>query len=149
MGCCDTAYCFTWAIQVGQGEEYRVSDLDFCQGKCVSLQRTNGLISFSMEWLNSLFIEHSGPQAVIVLALICAVGLALGKIRFYGISLGVTFVFFAGIVAGHFGLSIDRQMLNYVESFGLVTLCMRWDCRWGRGFSVLSGKRASSSMCWP
>ncbi len=134
MGCCDTAYCFTWAIQVGQGNEYRVSDLDFCQGKCVSLQRTNGLISFSMEWLNSLFIEHSGPQAVIVLALICAVGLALGKIRFYGISLGVTFVFFAGIVAGHFGLSIDRQMLNYVESFGLVIFVYALGLQVGPGF---------------
>jgi len=38
----------------------------------------------------------------------------------YGVSLGVTFVFFAGILAGHFGLSVDPQMLNYAESFGLV-----------------------------
>ena len=55
-----------------------------------------------------------------VLSLISAIGLGLGKIHVCGISLGVTFVFFAGIIAGHFGLSIDPQMLNYAESFGLV-----------------------------
>lgn len=73
-----------------------------------------------MEWLNSIFIEHSVIQAVVVVAMISALGLALGKISIYGISLGVTFVFFAGIAAGHFGLSIDPQMLNYAESFGLI-----------------------------
>ena len=55
-----------------------------------------------------------------VLSLISAIGLGLGTIHVCGISLGVTFVFFAGIIAGHFGLSIDPQMLNYAESFGLV-----------------------------
>ena len=65
-----------------------------------------------MEWLYSLFIEHSALQAVVVLSLISAIGLGLGKIHVCGISLGVTFVFFAGILAGHFGLSIDPQMLK-------------------------------------
>ena len=55
-----------------------------------------------------------------MLSLISAIGLGLGKVHICGISLGVTFVFFAGILAGHFGLSIDPQMLNYAESFGLV-----------------------------
>ncbi len=73
-----------------------------------------------MDWLYSLFVEHSALQAVVVLSLISAIGLGLGKIHVCGISLGVTFVFFAGIIAGHFGLSIDPQMLNYAESFGLV-----------------------------
>lgn len=63
-------------------------------------------------------------QAVVVLSLISAIGLGLGKIHVCGISLGVTFVFFAGIIAGHFGLSIDPQMLNYAESFGLVILSL-------------------------
>ena len=49
-----------------------------------------------MEWLYSLFIEHSALQAVVVLSLISAIGLGLGKIHVCGISLGVTFVFFAG-----------------------------------------------------
>ena len=65
-------------------------------------------------------MTHSAVQAVVVLSVIIAIGLAFGKIRVWGISLGVTFVFFAGILAGHLGLSIDPQMLEYAENFGLV-----------------------------
>ena len=72
-----------------------------------------------MEWLESAILQHSALQAVIVLSLIVAVGLGLGKIKICGITLGVTWVFFAGILAGHVGLSIDHQMLLYAESFGL------------------------------
>lgn len=91
-----------------------------------------------MDWLYSLFVEHSALQAVVVLSLISAIGLGLGKIHVCGISQGVTFVFFAGIVAGHFGLSIDPQMLNYAESFGLIILSMHWACRSVPDFSVHS-----------
>ena len=54
-----------------------------------------------MEWLQTLAVEHSAVQAIVVLSLICALGLALGKIKVAGVSLGVTFVFFVGIFAGH------------------------------------------------
>ena len=64
-----------------------------------------------------------------MLSLISAIGLGLGKIHICGISLGVTFVFFAGILAGHFGLSIDPQMLNYAESFGLIILKIIYACQ--------------------
>ena len=64
-----------------------------------------------MDYLRLLFIDHSALQAIIILSLISAIGLMVGKVRILGISLGITFVFFAGIVAGHFGLSIDKQML--------------------------------------
>lgn len=87
-----------------------------------------------MEWLYSLFIEHSALQAVVVLSLISAIGLGLGKIHVCGISLGVTFVFFAGILAGHFGLSIDSQMLNYAESFGLIIFVYALGLQVGPGF---------------
>lgn len=87
-----------------------------------------------MDWINSLFVEHSALQAVVVLSLISAIGLGLGKIRFWGISLGVTFVFFAGILAGHLGLSIDPQMLNYAESFGLVVFVYALGLQVGPGF---------------
>lgn len=87
-----------------------------------------------MDWINSLFVEHTALQAVVVLSLISAVGLGLGKIRFWGISLGVTFVFFAGILAGHLGLSIDPQMLNYAESFGLVMFVYALGLQVGPGF---------------
>lgn len=81
-----------------------------------------------------MFVEHSALQAVVVLSLISAVGLGLGKVRFWGVSLGVTFVFFAGILAGHLGLSIDPQMLNYAESFGLVIFVYALGLQVGPGF---------------
>ena len=73
-------------------------------------------------------------QAIIVLSLISAIGLGLGKVHFFGGSFGVTFVFFAGILAGHFGLSIDPQMLNYAESFGLVIFVYALGLQVGPGF---------------
>ncbi len=87
-----------------------------------------------MEWFNSIFIEHSVIQAVVVIALISALGLALGKISVCGVSLGVTFVFFTGIVAGHLGLSINPQMLNYAESFGLIIFVYALGLQVGPGF---------------
>ena len=88
----------------------------------------------NMEWLSSIFVEHSVIQAVVVVGLISAIGLALGKISICGVSLGVTFVFFAGIAAGHFGLSIDPQMLNYAESFGLIIFVYALGLQVGPGF---------------
>lgn len=73
-----------------------------------------------MDWINGLFSIPSALQGVVVISLICAVGLGLGKIKFAGISLGVAFVFFVGITAGSLGLKVDDQMLNYCETFGLV-----------------------------
>ena len=87
-----------------------------------------------MEWLSSLFLEHSALQAVVIISLISAIGLGLGKVKIFGITLGVTFVFFAGILAGHFGLSIDSQMLNYAESFGLVIFVYALGLQVGPGF---------------
>lgn len=87
-----------------------------------------------MDWLYSLFVEHSALQAVVVLSLISAVGLGLGKVRFWGVSIGVTFVFFAGILAGHLGFTIDSQMLNYAESFGLVVFVYALGLQVGPGF---------------
>ena len=87
-----------------------------------------------MEWLNSLLFEHSALQAVIVMAIIIAAGLGLGKVRIWGISLGVTCVFFAGILAGHLGFSINPDMLNYAESFGLVLFVYELGLQVGPGF---------------
>lgn len=73
-----------------------------------------------MEWINGLFTVHSSIQAVVILSLIIAIGMGLGRMKVCGISLGVAFVFFVGIVAGHLGLSVDSVLLNYAETFGLV-----------------------------
>lgn len=72
-----------------------------------------------MEFINSLFFTHSSVEAVIVISMIIAVGLALGKLHVKGISLGIAFVFFIGILAGHIGLSVDPVTLDYAETFGL------------------------------
>ena len=72
-----------------------------------------------MDWLSSLFCVHSSVQTVIIISLVVALGLALGRIKVMGVSLGIAFVFFAGILAGHAGLSIDARTLDYVETFGL------------------------------
>ncbi len=87
-----------------------------------------------MKWLFDLFLEHSALQAVIIISIIIASGLGLGKIRVCGISLGITFVFFMGIFAGHWGLSIDPQMLTYAESFGLVLFVYSLGLQVGPGF---------------
>lgn len=87
-----------------------------------------------MEWLYNLFFEQSALQAVVILSLITAVGLGLGKIHIFGISLGITFVFFMGILAGHLGFSIDPQMLTYAESFGLVLFVYALGLQVGPGF---------------
>ena len=72
-----------------------------------------------MEWIESLFTIHSAVQTIVVLSLIVATGLALGKLHIKGISLGVAFVFFIGIVAGSLHFSADEQMLNFAETLGL------------------------------
>ena len=87
-----------------------------------------------MEWINSIFFEHSALQAIIILSLTTAIGISLGKIRIGGISLGVTFVFFMGIVAGHLGISLNPDMLNYAESFGLVLFVYSLGLQVGPGF---------------
>lgn len=87
-----------------------------------------------MEWLYDLFFEQTALQAVIIISLIISTGLALGKIHVCGISLGVTFVFFTGILAGHSGLAINPQMLNYAESFGLVLFVYALGLQVGPGF---------------
>lgn len=87
-----------------------------------------------MDWINLLLIEHSSLQAIVIVSLICAIGMALGKVKIAGISLGVTFVFFIGIIAGHIGLSIDPAMLKYAENFGLVIFVYALGLQVGPGF---------------
>ena len=72
-----------------------------------------------MDWLNNLFNIHSSIQTIVVVSLIIAGGLAFGKIKIMGISLGISFVFFVGILAGHMGFSVDSVVLDYVETFGM------------------------------
>ena len=87
-----------------------------------------------MDWLSEIFIEQSYIQAILTLSLICAAGLALGKIKIGGVSLGISFVFFAGILAGHFGLKINPDMLLLAQNFGLIIFIYSLGVQVGPGF---------------
>lgn len=87
-----------------------------------------------MNWLIDLFTEQTTLQAIVILSLICAIGLFLGNIKIKGISLGVTFVFFIGIIAGHLGLKLDSDMLRYAEDFGLILFVYTLGLQVGPGF---------------
>ena len=87
-----------------------------------------------MNWLYETLWQHTPVQAVVIICLICALGLALGKLRFRGISLGVTYVFFIGILFGALGLQLDAQMLSYAESFGLILFVYTLGLQVGPGF---------------
>lgn len=74
-----------------------------------------------MDWLqNLLFDENSIAHIVLLYSFVIAVGVLLGKINFFGVSLGVTFVLFTGIVCGHFGLTGNTQILTFLQDFGLI-----------------------------
>ena len=85
-------------------------------------------------WIVKLLTEPSAIQAVIILSAVCALGLSMAKFRFRGISLGITFVFFAGILAGALGLKLDPQMVSYAESFGLILFVYTLGLQVGPGF---------------
>ena len=87
-----------------------------------------------MNWLQEAFLEPTMLQAVIVISLVSAVGLFLGRQKIFGISLGITFVFFAGILAGHFGIVVNKDMLNFAQSFGLILFVYSLGLQVGPGF---------------
>ena len=87
-----------------------------------------------MSWLSNLFLEESSLQAVIILSIIIACGLGLGKIKVWGVSLGVTFVFFVGILFGQLGFSINHDMLTFAQNFGLVIFVYALGMQVGPGF---------------
>ena len=87
-----------------------------------------------MDWIINIFTEQTFVQAIMVLSLICAVGLALGNVKIFGVSLGVTFVFFAGIIAGHFGLEVNQDMLTIIQNFGLILFIYALGVQVGPGF---------------
>ena len=101
-----------------------------------------------MEWINELFNTHSALQTLVLLSLIIAVGLALGRICIKGISLGVAFVFFVGILAGHFNLSADHGMLDFAETFGLSLFVYTLGLYVGPNFFGLMRHEGIASNLW-
>ena len=87
-----------------------------------------------MNWFKELLTTPDFIQAVLVISIICGTGLALGKIKLFGVSLGATFVFFTGIIAGHLGLSVNPDMLAALQNFGLILFIYALGVQVGPGF---------------
>ncbi len=88
-----------------------------------------------MDWLFNLFTATDSVAHIALLyALVIAVGVLLGKIKFGGIALGVTFVLFAGIIAGHFGMTAPISILTFIQDFGLILFVFMIGLQVGPGF---------------
>lgn len=73
-----------------------------------------------MDWINELLFGTSVAHAIFVLALVISFGILLGRIKIFGISLGITWILFVGIFLGHLGLGIDEHILHFIKEFGLI-----------------------------
>ena len=88
-----------------------------------------------MEWLINLFTTTDSVAHITLLyAIVIAVGVFLGKIKIGGISLGVTFVLFAGIAAGHIGFTAPTNILSFIQDFGLILFVFMIGLQVGPGF---------------
>ena len=95
----------------------------------------------SFSWLINLFTStESVAHIALLYAVVIAIGVYLGKIKLFGISLGVTFVLFAGIVAGHFGFTAPTPILTFVQDFGLILFVFMIGLQVGPGFFESFGK---------
>lgn len=94
-----------------------------------------------MEWFLTLFTNSESVAHIAILyALVIALGVLMGKIKFFGIALGVTFVLFAGILAGHLGLTAPVNILTFVQDFGLILFVFMIGLQVGPGFFESFGK---------
>jgi putative transport protein len=87
-----------------------------------------------MKWLFQLHETHPVAQAVLILSLVCAAGMALGSLKLRGAGLGTAGVLFAGIIVGHFGKPVDASVLNFVKEFGLILFVFAIGLQLGPGF---------------
>ena len=89
----------------------------------------------SFKWLSDLFTTTDSVAHITILyAVVIAIGVYLGKFKVFGISLGVTFVLFAGIVAGHIGFTAPTDILTFIQDFGLILFVFMIGLQVGPGF---------------
>lgn len=101
-----------------------------------------------MNWLLETLTEPSMIQAVAVISIVAAVGVYLGRLKIFGISLGITFVFFAGIMAGHLGITVNKDMLNFAQNFGLIVFVYTLGLQVGPGFFSSLKKGGDGRIRW-
>ncbi len=87
-----------------------------------------------MEWLTQLFTTNGVAHTIIIYSVVIALGVYLGKIKFFGIALGSTFVLFLGLLAGHLGLQVDANTLKFAQEFGLILFIFSIGLQVGPGF---------------
>ena len=87
-----------------------------------------------MDWLHSLFMGEGIAHTVLVLSMVIAGGVMLSKIKIAGISIGVTWILFVGILAGHIGMTVDHNTLHFIKEFGLILFVFSIGLQVGPGF---------------
>ena len=89
-----------------------------------------------MDWIQNLLFpgNESLASTIVLYSFVIALGVYLGKLKFFGISLGVTFVLFVGILMGHFGYIVDHHVLHFIREFGLILFIFSIGLQVGPGF---------------
>lgn len=87
-----------------------------------------------MNWFNNLLWGESAAQTIFLYSVVIAAGVFLGKRKISGVSLGITFVLFAGILMGHFGLKVNRVVAEFIRDFGLILFVFSIGLQVGPGF---------------
>ncbi len=87
-----------------------------------------------MTWLTELIQNDSVARTILILAVVISSGIYLGKIKIFGISLGITWVLFVGLILGHFGFSIQPTVLHFIKEFGLILFVYSIGMQVGPGF---------------
>lgn len=87
-----------------------------------------------MDWLLELFTKDSVAHSVLIYGLVIAIGVTLGKVKIFNISLGITWVLFVGILASHFHLLINKEVEHFAREFGLILFVYSIGLQVGPGF---------------
>ena len=89
---------------------------------------------FSMDWINDLLWGEGIGHSILLLSFVIAAGIQLGKIKVFGISLGITLVLFVGIILGHFGFTVNHNVIHFFKEFGLILFVYSVGMQVGPGF---------------
>lgn len=88
----------------------------------------------NFDWLISLFVEKGIAYTILLYAFVIAMGVLIGKVKIFGVSLGVTFVLFVGILVGHFGFDANPELMLFIREFGLILFIYSIGLQVGPGF---------------
>ncbi len=100
------------------------------------------LLQIFMDWINSLFTESSVVQAILIYGLVVAIGIWLGRLKIFGISLGVTWVLFMGLFFSYIGVQINKETEHFLKEFGLILFVYTVGLQVGPGFFASLKKNA-------